>query len=286
LSGQLYEKALVHYRELGDRFRVVSCLVFLGHAAQQTGDGPKARALFEQAMGMAEKNHNQSGLSDALRGLGRVALYNENNSEAALHYLARARQIIERSGGKHAGVFFHNELGEVARRQGDLERARRHYWKALELARATEAGLWAVPTLNLATIYMLKGRYDAARELLKAGPQRLLARGHRRLLGAFHSALCLCDAMTREWTDFDFQLERAEQYLVDVGVVDDDDARYLSGAAEQALLEGQRARAARAWRLSARVYRALSLVERALRVEQRAQAAEEGEEGEKEVSSS
>ncbi len=254
---ELYERALELYEKEGDSYRQVSCLVFLGHVAQQMGEASKARACFEKAMELGRKHGHLSGVSDALRGQGRVALYDDRDTDKALGFLRRAKTIIDRIGGKHAIVFFLNEAGELARRQGDLDRAARAYQKAMEKARDTEAGMWAVPTVNLATVLMLQGRFDDARPLLQGVPERLERHGHRRVLGAFHAALAWCHAEERSWEDFDRHLEAAGRHLAQVGVVKEVDIWMLSKAEDLCRSAGEDDRARRVRELEASLCQAL-----------------------------
>ena len=255
---ELYERALELYEKEGDSYRQVSCLVFLGHVAQQTGATEQARDYFQKAMTLGRKHGHLAGVSDALRGLGRLALYDDRDPDKALSYLRQAKTLIDRIGGKHALVFFLNEAGEIARYTGDLERAARAYRKATEKARDTEAGMWAVPTLNLATVRIRQGRFDEALELLSGVPERLTKQGHRRVLGAFHAALARCHAERKDWEAFDHHLERADQHLANLGVVEEDDAWMIQGAGERCEAAGEKIRAARAFGLAMRLWEALN----------------------------
>ncbi len=249
-TKELYEKALALYERVGDAFRTVSCLVFLGHVAQQTGKTRQAREHFQRAMALGRQHGHLSGVSDALRGLGRVALYDDRDPDKAIAYLRQAKTIIDRIGGKHAIVFFLNEAGEIARFQGDLDRAERAYRKAEEKARDTRAaGVWPVPTLNLATVLLIRGRLDEARKLLERAPERLERQGHYRVLGAFHAALVRCAADRGAWDIFDHHLTAAHRRFTTTGGAKEVDAWLIRTAAERCREQGQTHRADQAMRL-------------------------------------
>ena len=71
-SIALSEESLRLFRELGDDPASAETLVVLGNAVAEAGDLDRARALFEEASGLATRVSYQKGIYRALHALGKL----------------------------------------------------------------------------------------------------------------------------------------------------------------------------------------------------------------------
>jgi CHAT domain-containing protein/Tfp pilus assembly protein PilF len=108
---------------------LASILSSSGGVASDRGDWPHAKELFRSALIMMEKADPQNGeIPTFLNNLGGMELV-EGNLDNARDYLKKALRLLPP--GKSAGTL--NNLGDIARKQSDLDGAEQYYTHSQEV---------------------------------------------------------------------------------------------------------------------------------------------------------
>jgi tetratricopeptide (TPR) repeat protein len=201
-----------------------------------------ARADME-ALGAAEEAGN------ACHNLGMVCEQAGRHDEA-VRWLERARGHFERCGARLGVAGCLNQLGEIARSRGDIERAEALYRAALALYEALGAANIVLGRINLGLVLVERGMYAEARAALEQSMRMCRAQNRRALLGGIHTSLLPCAAAVADWAGWDEHLASAERLLGETSFVHVDLANMARRGGELALGAGDRARARQAFRLA------------------------------------
>jgi DNA-binding SARP family transcriptional activator len=120
----------------------------------------RARAWLEEAAPLAEKDDAEYAWIAAVRG---ACESDVANYPAARSLLETGIVRAEKSGAEAPGAFAHNFLGRLHLLQGNLDHARIHVKRSLELARdASWTAFVPFPMSLLAEVHLLSGEIDTA----------------------------------------------------------------------------------------------------------------------------
>jgi predicted ATPase/DNA-binding SARP family transcriptional activator len=134
------------------------------------------RELLEEAVAAATEEGDPAGVAFAQWVLGSFQLTLGNAAEAR-DLIERAAAEFERSGDVDGFGWCHHDLGWVAVADGDLDRARMHFERIIDLARQGRLWEWLTPhVLAGAAPVIALGEADRARRLAAEGV------GHARLI--------------------------------------------------------------------------------------------------------
>ena len=127
-----FEEALAKSREAQDRKTEAYALRGLGRTHLARGDPRRALELLDQARALQQREGGRPGRVETEHDRGAAYLALEESDEAAAAFaesLALAREV----GNRYGEAAAHAGLGEVERRRGDLEAARRELEGALAI---------------------------------------------------------------------------------------------------------------------------------------------------------
>jgi predicted ATPase/DNA-binding winged helix-turn-helix (wHTH) protein len=129
-----------------------------------TSDRPRALSLSKRAAELYRRT-DSTFLYESLRQIGLISTY-LGEFEEANAALMEARAILIRINRSGPLILVESSLGNVARNLGDIERAKRHYEAAMELARANKDSNYELfLLLILAELEFQIGNFDRAIEM-------------------------------------------------------------------------------------------------------------------------
>ncbi|WP_425563959.1 AfsR/SARP family transcriptional regulator [Saccharothrix xinjiangensis] len=186
------ERSAALFSELGDRWGRLKSSFALGTLAGMRGDYPRATALHQEGLRVAEELRSWPEVSYKLSWLGRVALL-EGDLAAARDLHERARRIAAEQGFSAGEAYAETGLALGARREGLLDEAEERLRRVLAWHERVGGDLSA--TLVLAELgFVAELRGDAARALelqseglevaRRSGDPRAVALGLEGLAGA------------------------------------------------------------------------------------------------------
>lgn len=162
-----YEESLLLMRRIGHP-RVTLVLASLGKMLLYQGNAPRARALCEESLALAQEQQDTRSIAGALTDLGSILLEQgefERARERCEESLAFRQQIGDRGGCAHTLAY----LGWIAFHQADAERAIRRFQESLTLRRETgeKEGI-AAALEGIATVAFAQGQAVFAVQLYSA----------------------------------------------------------------------------------------------------------------------
>ena len=134
-APSILEHALGIYREIGNRAGHANVLTQLGYVRSLTGDHPAVLALAAQALAIYRAIGDRFGQAYALAQLG-SARYAINDHGGAAAVLDEALEVFREIGNRTGEAEVCNHLGALHLAGGDPHRARAHFRRSRELARA------------------------------------------------------------------------------------------------------------------------------------------------------
>jgi tetratricopeptide (TPR) repeat protein len=147
-----------------------------GNALMCGGRLDEARGVYRRLARVAI-NDRQRGI--AQQNLGNIHAQRREFPEAA-RALAQSRELFEQAGYARGEVIATNNLGRLAHDMGDLDEAERLLTEALTGARAVEdAELAALALLNLAQVWLSRGRYLEAEGMVMGAHGHFVASENR-----------------------------------------------------------------------------------------------------------
>jgi predicted ATPase/DNA-binding SARP family transcriptional activator len=138
-SGELFEQALVLYREAGSEPGVARGLAGLALAASQRGEQPTARDLYATSLDLYRKLGDSEGEWLVTTNLGELELAS-GNYERATELLERAVAVATANGDLEAAAMSLHGLGDVALGQGEIALSAERYREAISLSRELAGG--------------------------------------------------------------------------------------------------------------------------------------------------
>ena len=158
---QLDEEA----KALGFVSERIEIMMMLSQTYGRLGDPSAAERTANECVETAEHHGDLMLLTQALNRLA-VTLEMDDPDQAERIY-SRTLEIAQRTSDAAAQARCHNNLGNIAARRNDWQKARHSYGTAIALARgAGMPDLWGIAALNLGVSYHRSGDYERARELL------------------------------------------------------------------------------------------------------------------------
>ena len=221
----------------------------LGMALLGLGRLDDAEERLREGLALSEATDDHVGAGRCDFGLAQV-MKRRGRYEAAAVYNRRAQVHLEAAGARNVLGACHNQLGELARLQGDPEAATAHYADALRVWEAMGSGNAVYAQVNLALILLERDRFENAREALNAALERFESQRQWSLAGAAHAYLLPSCAAARDWRAFDRHVEASHRMVSETGYADPDGARLARRAADMAEAIGVPDRAASARRLA------------------------------------
>jgi predicted ATPase/DNA-binding XRE family transcriptional regulator len=149
----------------------------------------RALALAEEALALAERTGDQSNISNALALLGSIALAGGAEDEAATYFTESyvAAKRAKDAGDPHQISLALLNLGELARKRGDVARATAFLEEALAGVRAIDM-TWGIANILTLLGHLARGQQDYARAKVRYRESLAL---YHRLGNATYSAWCL-----------------------------------------------------------------------------------------------
>jgi len=164
-------------------------LYYASRLTMHLGKRDRALALAEEALALAERTGDQSDISNALAMLGSIALASGKEDEAATYFTESyvAAKRAKDAGNTHQISLALLNLGELARKRGDVARATEFLEEALAGVRAIDM-TWGIA--NILTLLGHLARQQQDYERAKVRYRESLALYHR-LGNATYTAWCL-----------------------------------------------------------------------------------------------
>lgn len=221
-----YEIALI-LREQGDNDGAIAALTKLRQQAQASGlqrgviaalnaeavvhqrrgDLDQARALFDQALPLAEANEDPAAAVPILTNL--ATLYRREDPEHARALLQRAIDLELARGLEPTGYAW-NGLAQIDRAVGDEAQSEQHLRRAIEaFKRVGDERLATYPANGLARLRVDQGRFPEAIELAQAVLAQRQAIGEKRGEALTRQVLADAHLGAEQWADAAAQAEAA-----------------------------------------------------------------------------
>ena len=166
-SRDHHEEALSLFRRLGDRRGEMDALQSL--ATAMFWSAPEAEAaedMLRQSLAIAEEIQDPNGIAKANLGLGRVRGLAKGDPAGAMEVLDTAVRLFEEAGNRLGVGDALVALAHSSRRLGELQPARGHYLRVLDLmAPAGNRPMIATLLLFLSALEGELGRHERAARL-------------------------------------------------------------------------------------------------------------------------
>jgi predicted ATPase/DNA-binding XRE family transcriptional regulator len=164
-------------------------LYHASHLMMHLGRRDRAFALAEEALALAERTGDQTDISNALALLGSIVLARGAEEEAATYITESymAAQRAKDAGDPHQISLALLNLGELARKQGDVARATECLEEALADVRAIDM-TWGIANILTLLGHLARGQQDYERAKVRYRESLTL---YHRLGNATYTAWCL-----------------------------------------------------------------------------------------------
>jgi predicted ATPase/class 3 adenylate cyclase len=163
-GGEASEESFRLCREMGNGFLITFALAVLGSVKRMQGEPENARLLFEEGLAAAQEAKFVGEIASRLSNLAQLAFRIGDYSRVA--DLARASiEKFEEAGSQKQWIGESQFLlGELARRQGDNDQARTHYYDFVATSKASgEENLIAAAFTRLGQVALESDHLDEAR---------------------------------------------------------------------------------------------------------------------------
>ena len=143
----------------------IEIMMMLSQTYSRLGDLVAAERMAKECVETAERQGDLMLLTQALTRL--AATLQIDDPDRAEEIYLRTLDIGQQTGDAAVQARAHNNLGNIAIRRNDWQKARTSYRNAIALARgAGIPDIWGIAALNLGVTHHRTGEYDRARELL------------------------------------------------------------------------------------------------------------------------
>jgi len=246
---------------------LAECLAGLGSTSVWRRELARARQCFGRLYTLHEASDDADGLGQALRGLAHIA-HCGRDYEVARHTMERARKQFATAGNRRMVGSCLNDLGELARDQGDLETAEQLYRTAWSLFLSIGSSEAIVCQLNLALVLLGRRRVAEAHAVLRELASEI-ERGERTVEKLWvDTAMLACSAAEGDFARWDRIVERISAPIESGEFVDEDLASLSRLAAGFAQDAGQLERARRAYQLSRAQYARMDHADELARIDE------------------
>jgi hypothetical protein len=224
--------------ERHDPRQVPEILLTLGGWLVQQGRVRDGEAVFQRCV--VESQRHQRPHSELIARLWIATTFRLQGR------LRDAAQILRDTGERLPEHFpsrfeWHRESGELARAQGKLEDAERHYRWVQNHLRVVGGTDLLVSGLNLLLVSLLRGNIDSARVVAEEVVEQASAMGILWVEGAARIGLAACNASEGTWDDVERLLSHGDVLVSDAGMQDADIA-VIAEVAERAAARAGRER--------------------------------------------
>jgi len=164
-------------------------LYYASHLMMHLGRRDRALAFAEEALALAERTGDQAEISNALARLGSIALASGKDDEAATYFTesyVAAQRAKDAGDARHISLALLN-LGELARKRGDVARATECLEEALADVRARDM-TWGIANILTLLGHLARGQQDYERAKVRYRESLVL---YHRLGNATYTAWCL-----------------------------------------------------------------------------------------------
>jgi len=232
-----------------DSAAIALCRRQLAYVRMSEGELVGATREARSSIFAAEEGGDSAEVAQGYQILSRCLLLQGKPEEAAFT-LEEARLRFERVGARWGVATALNSLGEIAREQGDAERAERAYRDAANRYAAIGSGDGVYPRANLGLLLVELGRWREALDVLLPLRQEVAAQRRGTMEAAVAVSLLAPLAAQGRWDEVDLFVLRGAALLEETGFVEPDLARKASLAGDLALEGGQEERARAAWEIA------------------------------------
>jgi tetratricopeptide (TPR) repeat protein len=168
------EESLTICQEIGDQVGAAWSIQMVGRQACYQVDYVRARALLEQALVLAQKEHARWVMAQVLEGLGVLAVGGDDLIVARRHF-EEAQGLFRELGDRRAICIACSWAGSAARLLGDYATAQARWSEGLRISRELGSRVRTAHFLmRLAALSNIDGDYEQSRALLAEG--RTIAR--------------------------------------------------------------------------------------------------------------
>lgn len=157
-----YEKALVAYRQAGNRLGQAITIGLMGNCYKRLGDYSKALELLNSSLSIKRELHERLEEGKTLSNLGLV-YWEQADYPKAIQFFNESIAIGHETSNTQLEASALNNLSLVYDEQGDYRRSLEQYKKALELHRSINYEPGESDTLgNIGGVYLSLGRFSEA----------------------------------------------------------------------------------------------------------------------------
>ncbi len=252
-AREILERAYVLAQRSGNHKARITAQRELGTNALDGGEVDRAIHFYQQSVQLSKQQDDLPELCASLRNLANVLAQQERYEEA----LAIYQQIFDHSeawGDLKLKIYVLTGLGEMQRWQGHYAEAESSYRQVLTLM--NKMGIYEpIFELNLGLVWIERGRYQEAHDLLETMAQQARAANHPHEFHIISTGLIATTAALGHWESFDHHLNYALEFSAQLQITHPDEARYIQKAAERAAAHRQNARARRAYQAARELWR-------------------------------
>ncbi len=243
-SIALFEEARAHFAAAGARRVTARCDHGIAEMLKQSSRRDEAGPRYEAALVAYAESGDRTGHASCLLGLAHLDIDTHRPDGPAR--MAGAERELAAVGNRLGQAVAALVRGNSARAEGRLADAEALYERSAAVLSAVGSADVAVVRHNIGQLYLLRGDFARATEILEEVFADFTRAGREGYLAFAHVALLPCRAAAGDWPRFDAHCAAAEEILARTGLCDEDLVSAAGIAAGIAANAGEEARAARA----------------------------------------
>jgi len=220
------------------------CAEALGRQQLLSGDIAGAIENLENSLRNLANWYQAGSLHQSLG----MAYDRDGQTERAIACFHDALRMHRRLGSMVSEAHSWNDLAEISRRTGALDKADVYYRRALSVYRRSEQGVHPMMWGNIGLVELARGDLGEARRLIGKS-LRLFEEGDNTGWAAICAALLL-PAVVNDLEQFDAVAEKSTRYLAESQLADPDSYLCLAQAGRAMEVKGDVERALRAWSIA------------------------------------
>ena len=200
------------FEQVGDDEGRARALLGEGEMLKRLNRFDEARKTFREARAIYEEREDHARIATIDSQLSYTFLA-QDEYRRARDYVERALERTRRNNLKAAEALCYNNLGEVARFQGDWEEARRAYASAVEIESIIGSRMEHLARFNLILVEVESGRYRVAREKMEEALPEFYEAGYTAARPTIEIARACCAAAAEDWEQWDRAAEEVSRAL-------------------------------------------------------------------------